>query len=180
MGDLLGHGKNATERGTRTNLRQQREGLVRTRREWDQARGAHFLETAEEGTCQNTERMRPSEATHFLEMAGERFVRTRKEATERCPPTSWRRQRERLVRKWNERNRLGHSLPGHDRGRDLSGHRKKASERRALTSWRQQREKLIRTQKECDQAWGTHSLYMAGGDLSGHGKTATERGAPTN
>jgi hypothetical protein len=59
--DLLGHRKKPTDRGALTAWRQQREGLVRTRKEIDRARGTHFLETAEGGTCQDTERNRSSE-----------------------------------------------------------------------------------------------------------------------
>ena len=48
-----------------------REGLVRTRKEIDRVRVTHFLETAEGGTCQDTERNRQSEG-HSLPGVGQR------------------------------------------------------------------------------------------------------------
>ena len=56
--DLSGHGKNPTGRGTLTLWRRQVEGLVREQTETDRARHTHFLEMAEGGTCQDTERNR--------------------------------------------------------------------------------------------------------------------------
>jgi len=53
---MSGHERKATEQGTLTYWRWQREGLVRTRKESDQVRRTHKLETAEGGTCQDTER----------------------------------------------------------------------------------------------------------------------------
>ena len=49
------------KRGTLTSWRRQR-GAVRIRKETDGARRTHFLEMAEEGTYQDTERNRESEA----------------------------------------------------------------------------------------------------------------------
>jgi len=54
--DKSGHRKKAIEQGALTYWRQQREGPVRTRKESDQARHTHFLETAEGGTSQDKER----------------------------------------------------------------------------------------------------------------------------
>ena len=54
--DLSGHKKKSTKRGELTSWRRQREGLVRTQKETNRARGTHFLETAERGTCQDTKR----------------------------------------------------------------------------------------------------------------------------
>jgi len=51
-----GHGKKLTEQVTLTSWRQQREGLVRTQKETNQARCTHFLETAEGGAYQDMER----------------------------------------------------------------------------------------------------------------------------
>jgi hypothetical protein len=51
---LARHRKNP--RGSLTLWRQQRKGLVTTRKETDQVRGTHILETAEGGTFQDTER----------------------------------------------------------------------------------------------------------------------------
>ena len=59
------HGQKPTDRGALTPWRQQMEGLVRTRKETDQARATHELETAEGGTFQDKERSRPSEG-HLL------------------------------------------------------------------------------------------------------------------
>ena len=79
--DLSRHGKKKTKRGALTFWRGQKEGLVRTRKEADRARGTHILETAEGGTGQNTERNQPSEAhSHTEDRRGRDFVRTQKEA----------------------------------------------------------------------------------------------------
>ena len=62
-----------------TSYRQKREGPVRTTKETGRVRGTDELETAEEGTCQDTERERRSEE-HSL--PGDRrggLVRIRKE-----------------------------------------------------------------------------------------------------
>ena len=47
--------------GTLTSLRWQREEQVRLQRERKRARGTYFLETAEGGTSQDTERKRSSQ-----------------------------------------------------------------------------------------------------------------------
>jgi hypothetical protein len=75
--DLSGHGNKPTERGPLTNWRRQKEGPVRTRKEIDRVRGTHILETAEGGTCQDTETNRSSEG-HSLsgDGRGRDFVRT--------------------------------------------------------------------------------------------------------
>ena len=54
--DKSGHGKKLTERGALTSWRRQRDEIVRTRKEFDRARGTHVLESAENGTCQGTKR----------------------------------------------------------------------------------------------------------------------------
>ena len=54
--DLSRHGKKSTKRGVLTNWRRQREGLVRTRKEIERARGTHFLEMGEGETRQDMER----------------------------------------------------------------------------------------------------------------------------
>ena len=51
----------ATERGVLTPWRQQREGQVTIWKDVSRERDTHILETAEGGTGQETERMRPSE-----------------------------------------------------------------------------------------------------------------------
>ena len=47
--------------------RQHREGLVRTQKESNQARGTHFLESTEGGTYQDIGRKQSSNGTHQLE-----------------------------------------------------------------------------------------------------------------
>ena len=57
---MSGLRKNHTERGALTIWRQHQEEQVSTRKESDQARGTHILETASGGATQETERIRPS------------------------------------------------------------------------------------------------------------------------
>jgi len=59
--DKLGHGKNPTEQGALTNWRVQTDRQVRTQKESDQARGTHFLGSADGQTSQDTERVQPTE-----------------------------------------------------------------------------------------------------------------------
>ena len=110
--DLSGHGKKPTERSALTNWRWQGEGQVRTRKETDRLRRTHFLETAEGGTCQATERNRPTEV-HSLpgDGIGKDLSGHGKKPTERSALTNWRRQEE-----------------------GLSEHRKKPTDRGAPTS----------------------------------------------
>jgi len=104
--DKSGYGKTAAEKGVLTSWIQQREGQVRTRKETDRARGTHFLETAEGGTSQDTERTRPRKwPSHPGDSRGRGKSRP---------------QRKRLS--------AGHSQTGNSRGRDKSGHRKKPIE----------------------------------------------------
>ena len=186
--DLSGHRKKSTDRAALTIWRRHRERLVRTPKEIDRPRRTHELETGEGATCQDTERNRQTKP-HSLagdgrgsNLSGHRKKSTdrahslagdgrgsdlsghRKRSTNRAALTSWRRQRERLVRtpkeigrpsrthfletgegvtcQDTERNRPTepHSLAGDGRGSDLSGHRKKSTDRAALTSWRRERE----------------------------------------
>ena len=123
--DLSGHGKKPAEKGTFTNWRRQREGLVRTQRETVRAGCTHVLETAEVETSQDMERNRLSEA-HSLSGDG------------------------RLVRAEINRPSKAYSLPGDGRGMDLSGQGKNLMKRGALTSWRWQREGHVRTRKGTD------------------------------
>ena len=119
--DLLGHGKKSTKRGALTNWRWQIEGLVRTGKETDQARGTHVLETIEGETCQDRERNRPSEGhSHTGDGRGKNLS-------------------------GHEGNRPseGHSRPENSRGRDLSGYGKKSTKQGALTNWRQERERYF-------------------------------------
>ena len=178
---------------------------MRTQKETGQARHTHKLETAERGICQDTERNRPSEAhsqtgdgrggtcqdierdrpteshPHPGDGRGRDLSGHRKKSLERGALTSWRRQREGLVKTQKDTDRAmrthqlemaeggtcqdsqkdqssdAHSLPGDGRGRDLSGHRKIPTERGTLTFCRWQRR-----------------------DLSGHRKISTERGTLTS
>ena len=82
--DLSGHGKKVTERQALTNWRPECEGPVRTQKQSDRATGTHFLETAEERTCQDTERNRPSDRYsrpgdhRVMELSGHRRKPTEK------------------------------------------------------------------------------------------------------
>ena len=108
VGDLSGHGKKPTEQGALTSWRWQREGLVRTRQETNRAGHTHQLETAEEEICQDTERNRPSKA-HSLsgDGKGKDSSGRRKKRADQGTLTSWRRQRERLVRTRKEPTEQG-------------------------------------------------------------------------
>jgi hypothetical protein len=135
--DLSGHKKKVTERGTLTSWRRQREGPVRTRKETDRARRTHFLETAEGEPCKDTERNWPSEAhSHSGDGRRRGLSGHGNKPTERSTLTTWRRQREGLVRTRKNRASEVHSLPGGSRERELSGHRNKPSEQGTLTNWR--------------------------------------------
>ena len=177
--DLSGHGKKPTERGELTSWGRQRKGLVKTWKETDRKRGTHQLEMEERGTCQDTEINQPSE--RHSRPGGDLSGRAKKPAekgrsppgdgrgrdlsgcggkpTEQGEPTSWRRQREGLVKTWKQTN-LRDSQTGDGRRDDLSGHGNKPTERGALTSWRRQRGGLVRTLKEIDRVRGTHFLEM--------------------
>jgi hypothetical protein len=97
--DWSGHGKEASERGALTDWRAQKNGLVRTWKGSERAKGTHFLESAEECTGQDMEMKRASEG-HSL--PGERrrmdWSGHGKEANERGVLTDWRAQRNGLVR----------------------------------------------------------------------------------
>jgi len=95
--DLSGHGTKLTKQGMLTSWRPQREGLVRTWKETDQARCTHCLETAEGGTCQDTEGKRLSKA-HSLpgDRRGRDLSGHRRKATKKDTLTSWRPQRQGL------------------------------------------------------------------------------------
>ena len=71
------------------------EGLVVTRKETDRPRRTHPLETAEGGTCQDTERNRPTEAHSPTEDGrGRELSGQENKPTDRGALTSWRWQRE--------------------------------------------------------------------------------------
>ena len=132
------------------------------------------------------ETIRPTEA-HSLSGDGRQSDLSghRNNPTDRGPLTTWRRQRERLVRTWKQSDRPrpthfletadretcqdtetirpseAHSLSGDRRQRDLSGHRNNPTDRGPLTSWRPQTERLVRTTKQSDQPRPTHWLETA-------------------
>ena len=93
-----------------TNWRQRMEELVRTRRQTDRARRTHFLETTEGGTCQDVERNRSSEMYSPTGNSGRSKLSGHgKKYSERGTLTSWRQQREELVRTWKEIDRARHT-----------------------------------------------------------------------
>jgi len=155
--DWSGHGKKKTKRGSLTSWRRQREGQVRTRKESDCTRHTHNLEATEGGTCQDTEGQPPSEANSLAgDHRGRYLSGLERKAIEQAL-TSWRWQREGLVRTWKQRDqaRRTHFLEMAEGG-------------------------LVRTQKDSDQVRHTHKLKdRRGRDLSEHGKKGTERGALT-
>ena len=184
--DLSGHRNNLTNRGPLTSWRRQTERFVRTPKQSDQPRPTHQLETADRATCQDTERIRPTEAhSHTGDGRQSDLSGHRKNPTNRGPLTNWRQQTERLVRtpkqsdqprpthlletadratcQDTETIRLteAHSHPGDGRQSNLSGHRNNPTNRGPLTSWRQRTERLVRTPKQSDQPRPTHFLETA-------------------
>ena len=184
--DLSGQRNNPTDRGPLTDWRRQTKRLVRTPKQSDQSRPTHILETADKATCQDTERIRPTEAhsqagdSRQSDLSGHR-----KNQTDRGTLTGWRQQTERLVRtpKQSDRPRPthiletadraicqdtetirpteAHSPTGDSRQSDLSGHRNNPTNQGPLTYWRRQTERLVRTPKESDQPRPTHQLETA-------------------
>ena len=161
---LSGHGKKPTDRGALTVWRGHGEGLVGTQKETDRPRCTHNLETAWGGTCQDTERNRPSEAHSQAgdgigrDLSGHRKKIDRARCTHNLETASGGTCQD------TERNRPSeaYSQTGDGIGRNLSEHGKKQTERGPLTLWRQQ-ESLVRTQKETDRPKSTHSLETASG-----------------
>ena len=125
----------------------------------DRGRCTHFLKMAEGGTCQDTERNRPSKAhSRSRDGRGRDLSRYGKKKTKQGALTLWRQQREGLVRTGKEKDRArgthilemvegwtcqdmegnrlteAHSPPGNGRGRDLSGYGKKLTGRGTLTN----------------------------------------------
>ena len=161
---MSGHGKKSTEPGALTSWRRQREGLVRTRKEIDQARRTHFLETTKGGTCQDTERNRPSQA-HSLPADDEGGTSQDKENNRLSEAHSLPEDGRGRDFSGTERNRPSeaHSQAGDGRGNDLSAHSKKSTDQGTLTAWRRQRERLISTQQEIGRPRHTHFLETAEG-----------------
>jgi hypothetical protein len=157
---MSGHGKKPTERGELTSWRRQREGLVRTQKETNQARGTDALETASGGDCQDTERNRPTEGHSQAEDGiGRGLLGHEKEPTERGALTNWRRHREGLVRTRKEidRARGTHSLKTAEGRTCQDTERKQHSENSpvlTLCQWRPQGKGHPRTWIESDLARG--------------------------
>ena len=90
--DLSGHGNKSTEGRTLTPWRRQRERVVKTRKEIDRGKDTHFLETAEEATCQDTETNRPREGhSRPGDGRGSDLSGHGNKSTEGRTLTSWRR-----------------------------------------------------------------------------------------
>ena len=159
---MSGHRKNPADRGPLTSWRRQTEGLVRTRKVSDRPRPTHQLKIADRGSCQDTERIRPTEA-HSLTVDGRQrdLSGHRKDPTDRCLLTSWRRQTGTCQATETIRPIEAHSRTGDGRQRNLLGHRNNPTDRGPLTSWRWQTEGLVRTQNETDQTRPTHILEPA-------------------
>ena len=138
--DLSGHRINPTDRGPLTLWRWQTERLIRTPKQSDRPRPTHFLETADRAACQDTERIRPTEAHS---------------------PTGDGRQRD-LSGHRRIRPTEAHSPTGDGRQRDLSGHRKNSTDRGPLTFWRRQAEGLVRTRKEDNRPSDGYGHSQAG------------------
>ena len=158
---------------------------------------------AERGTCQDTERDQlrkahsPTGGGKGRDLSGHR-----KKPSERGALTSWRQQRERLVRIWKEADqaRHTHSLETAEGGTCQNMERTRPSEAHSLSG----DGRLVRAQKETDRVRRTHFLeteegracqdkertrrseaHSRPGDgrgrgLSGHGKKLTERGPLTS
>ena len=162
--DLSGHRKKPIDRGALTIWRRQREGLVMIRKETDRPRHTHQLETAEGGTCQDTQRTDRPRRTHILETAEggacQDTQRNRPTEAHSLPGGGTGRD---LSEHAKNRQAEARSHPGDSRGRKLSGQGKKQTDQGALTSWRRQREGLVRTWKEINRETGTHILETAEG-----------------
>ena len=118
---LSGHEKKQTDQRALTSWRWQRGPLVRTRKESDRATRTHILDTAEGGTCQDTERNRPTNAYSLPgDGRGRHLSGYGKNPTNRRALTSWGQQREAPVRAQKaNRPTDAHSLSGNGRGRHL-------------------------------------------------------------
>ena len=194
--DLLGHRKEPTDQGALTSWRRQREGVVRSRKATNQARGTHELETGEEGTRQDTERNDQLRRTHKLETrTGRDLSEYRKKPTDQCALTNWRRGREVLVSTQKEANRprCTHSLGTAEGGTCQDTERNQSTEAHSRTGDEvggtcqdTERNRLTEAHSPTGDSRGTchwqdternkpteahsHSGDDRGRDLSGHGK----------
>ena len=121
-------------------LWRRKKGKGQDTAERDRGRDAHFLETAEGGTSQITERKRPSvRYSRPGDHRGRHKSGHEKEATERRGLTDWRPHRERQVKAQKESDQAErHSRSGDHGGGYKSEHEKEATKRGALTLWRPQ------------------------------------------
>ena len=103
---MSGYRKISAKQGALTLWRQQRKGLVRTRKVSDRARRTHKLGMGEEGTCQDTERNRQREEHSLAEDGrGRNLSGHEKKPTKQGALTLWRQHREKLVRTRKETDR---------------------------------------------------------------------------
>ena len=104
---MSGHRKKLTKQQALTNWRPQREGLVRTWKESNQAMGTYKLEITEGEACQEMERKLTKQwALTSYRPQREGLVRTQKKATKQWVLTSWRPQGEGLVRPQNKSDQV--------------------------------------------------------------------------
>ena len=88
-----------SERGELTTWRWNGEELIRRQKVSDRARGTHFLETAEGGTCHNTYRKSLGDENSLAgEGQGSMLSDHGKNPIEQGVLTFWIRQRKKLVR----------------------------------------------------------------------------------
>ena len=148
--------------GALTNWKWQREGLVRTRKEVDQVRGTHDLETGEGETCWDVERHRPREGHRdsLPRRRGTDSSRHGKESTKRGhPPTGDSKGGEGVLRTPKEIDRATdtHSLVTTEGGtcQDMEKPRRRGGNSPTENG----RDGLVKTRKELetDRARG-HSL----------------------
>ena len=111
---------------------------MRTQKEGVRARGTHFLETAEGITCQITEGERVKGRSPTGGGRGRNLSEHGKKATEGRGLTSWRRQREELVRTRKERDSSTETHFLNTTEQEYVRTRKESNQE-TLTCWRQQR-----------------------------------------
>ena len=130
----------------------------------------------------NTDRIRPID-THSPpgDDRRTRLSKHGKNPTDRRALTSWRRQREALVRTWKESDRMTgtHQLETEKGGtcQDTKGNRQTDADSQTGDGMR---EALVRTRKESDRRTCTHILETAEGSTCQDGKTQTNRRALTS
>ena len=139
-------------------------------------RGSHFLETAEGGTCQNTERSDRTRGTHSLETVGGGICQDmgRKPPSERHPRTKNGRGSY-LSEHGIKTFKREHSLPGNGRRKNMSG--QKESDQSGDTHCLETAERGACQGTKRNRPSEEHSLPGDGRrtNLSGHGKKAAKR-----